>query len=99
MQVLVTSYLPMCSSVCVCIYFSVSLFTPPPLLFLSQDAIVLILLAIQWLTRTAYELLACAGRAGKGDVLGADDVFPLLVNVLAHSNIPCIHLIMVTPLC
>ena len=55
----------------------------------------LILLAVQWLTRTAYELLACAGRGGRGDVLGADDVFPLLVNVLAHSNIPCIHLIMV----
>ena len=53
----------------------------------------LILLSVQWLTRTAYELLAAGGR--RPEALGADDMFPLLVNVLAHSNIPCIHLIMV----
>jgi hypothetical protein len=54
---------------------------------------VIILLAVQWLTRTAYELLEVAGR--KKEALGADDMFPLLVNVLAHANIPCIHLILV----
>lgn len=59
----------------------------------AQEVIVIILLTIQWLTRTAYELLACAGR--KKEALGADDMFPLLVNVLANSNIPNIHLIMV----
>ena len=53
-----------------------------------------ILLAIQWLTRTASELSASAGKGG-GEALGADDMFPLLVNVLSHANIPCIHLVMV----
>jgi len=57
-----------------------------------RDAIVVILLSIQWLTRTAHELLEKAGR--KKEALGADDMFPLLVNVLAHANIPCIHLIL-----
>lgn len=52
-----------------------------------------ILLAVQWLTRTAGELLRAAGR--HPEALGADDMFPLLVNVLAQANIPCIHLILV----
>lgn len=43
-----------------------------------------------WLTRQANEL------SGRNEILGADTVFPILVNVLIHSNISHIHPILVS---
>jgi Vacuolar sorting protein 9 (VPS9) domain len=33
-------------------------------------------------------------RTGKSDALGADVMFPILVNVLIHAQIPCMYLVL-----
>lgn len=45
-----------------------------------------------WLIRTTSEL------SGKKEALGADSVFPIIVNVLINSEIPNIHLVLVSTL-
>lgn len=43
---------------------------------------------MQWLHREATDI------SGKSEYLGADVMFPLLVLVMVHSNIPGMHLIL-----
>jgi hypothetical protein len=47
-------------------------------------------MAMIWLSRLANEL------SGKREILGADTVFPILVNVLINANISHIHPILVS---
>jgi hypothetical protein len=49
-----------------------------------------VLMAMIWLSRLANEL------SGKREILGADTVFPILVNVLINANISHIHPILVS---
>ena len=47
-----------------------------------------IILSMQWLHREAMQI------SGSSDYLGADVLFPIIILVLVHSNIPCMHLIL-----
>ena len=53
-----------------------------------KDIISNLLLGIKWLLRDAVE------QSGKSEFLGADLMFPILVLVLIHANIPTMHLIL-----
>lgn len=53
-----------------------------------KDIISNLLLGIKWLLRDAVE------QSGRSEFLGADLMFPILVLVLVHANIPTMHLIL-----
>lgn len=58
-------------------------------LLFPQDVISTIMMSMIWLLRTTNIL------SGKVEVLGADSVFPIIVNVLVNAHIPNIHLVLV----
>jgi hypothetical protein len=53
-----------------------------------KDIVFNLLLGIKWLLRDAVV------QSGKSEFLGADLMFPILVLVLAHANLPTMHLIL-----
>ena len=53
-----------------------------------KDIISNLLVGIKWLLRDAIE------QSGKNEFIGADLMFPILVLVLIHANVPTMHLIL-----
>jgi hypothetical protein len=57
-----------------------------------QEMIGTVLMSMVWLIRTTSVL------SGKSEALGADSVFPIIVNALINANIPNMHLVLVRTL-
>lgn len=49
-----------------------------------------VLMSMVWLIRTTSVM------SGKSEALGADSVFPIIVNTLINANIPNMHLVLVS---